>query len=118
MFSISVFAEAPHPQEPKGWTELNSPEPAILSWVKPDESKKLSESPNISIQKFERNEKFEKFVKEKSLDKDSCRDLKDEGWNQTWCLREKSILVILSKNEDSETSKIKKDLRTWVLTHD
>lgn len=113
-----AFAESPRPVEPKGWVALESQDPILLSWTKPNIDKTLKGSPNFSVQKFSRSEKFEKFVKEKSLDKDQCRDLKDGGWNQTWCLREKSILVILSKNEDSESPSIKKILRAWVLTHE
>lgn len=118
LFSLSVNAEGLHPKEPKGWVEANSLDPAILTWIKGDSNKKLKEVPNFTVQKFQRTEKFEKFVKEKPLDKDQCRDLKDEGWNQTWCLREKSILVILSRNEDSEGPHIKKILKEWVLTHE
>lgn len=113
-----TYAEAPHPKEPKGWVELISLEPAILSWVKGKPDQQLKDAPNFVIQKFPRSEKFEKFIKEKPIDKDSCRDLKEEGWNQTWCLREKSVLVILSRNEDSDAPKIKKTLKEWVLTHE
>ena len=113
-----ALAEHSHPETPSGWIVGESKDPIILTWIKAHPEKDLDTVPHFLIQKFPKAEKFEKFVKEKPLDKNSCRDLKEGEWTQTWCLKKKNIFVILSKNHDSEFSKIKRTLRSWVLAHE
>lgn len=98
--------------------EINSIHPVILTWVKVNPDKKLEELPNFTIQMFEREEKLVKFVQSESLGTDGCRVVAKEEWKQEWCLRPKSILILLSKNVDTESSGIEKDLKKWILTHD
>lgn len=94
---------------------MNSLEPVILTWAKADPSKKLEQVPSIMVQKFPREKKFVDFVQEKALDAKGCRTLSAGGWNQTWCLRSKSVLAILSRDQVSDVEPI---VKQWVLTHD
>lgn len=118
LLSLSANAESLRPKEPKGWVEMSSTDPAVLTWAKVEPTKKLADVSHFSVQQFPKSEKFEKFVKEKPLDKDSCRDLKDGGWNQTWCIRKDYVFAILSKNEGSDSKEIKEALRKWVLSYE
>lgn len=114
-FAFSLRAEELHPHAPKGWVEMNSLDPVILTWAKADPSKKLEQVPSIMVQKFPREKKFVDFIQEKPLDQKGCRSLVAAGWNQTWCLRANSVLAILSREDVSEVEAI---VKSWVLSHD
>jgi hypothetical protein len=115
---ISYGQSQSQPQAPRGWIEGIKVDSVVLNWNKVKTEQDLSKSPSLQVQKLPKSDSLVRFVKQKKIDKDSCRDLVDGGWNQTWCIKNKSIFVILSKNEDKETLDIKKTLRKWVLTHE
>jgi hypothetical protein len=117
-FTSQIFASTTRPLEPKGWVEMNSDGPVLLTWAKAPEKGSLEEAPTLMVQNFERDEKMQTFIKAKALDKKGCFDLTEEGWKQTWCPRSSKIFVILSRGEDSELPSLKEKLQTWVLSHD
>ena len=114
-FAFSLRAEELHPHAPRGWVEMNSLEPVILTWAKGDPTKKLEQVPSIMVQKFPRDKKFVDFVNEKPLDEKGCRSLEAGGWNQTWCLRNKSVMAILSRDDVKEVEGL---VKKWALSHD
>jgi hypothetical protein len=103
----------PFPAMPKGWVELKSSDPVILSWARALPEKNLEEVPTLMVQRFPRTEKFVQFIQTKKNEKD-CRELELRPWNQTWCLKKDSVLVVLSKNEDQALLLEKKKLLDWV----
>jgi hypothetical protein len=110
--SLKVMA-GPFPAMPKGWVELKSSDPVILSWARALPEKNLEEVPTLMVQRFPRTEKFVQFIQTKKNEKD-CRELELRPWNQTWCLKKDSVLVVLSKNEDQALLLEKKKLLDWV----
>ena len=104
-------------QRPSDWAEMNSIGPVILTWVKAMPDKKLSEVPTIQVQQYTLQASLVKFIQEK-IDSDNCRQIEEDGWNQSWCLRKNKIMVILSRGENAELVEVKESVKSWVLSHD
>lgn len=118
IFSFNSFAEGPHPIEPTGWVEMHSIEPVILTWVKASPDKELEEVPTFMVQKYPKSEKFQQFIRANRPDASGCFEITNKEWTQTWCVREKSVLTLMTKGVDESSARIKATLRAWVLTHE
>ncbi len=92
---------------------MKSLDPVILTWVKADPKKKLSEVPTLTVQSFPLSEKLRSFF-QKYNSRGGCFDLQDKEWKQSWCEMKNQAYVILSKNETPELIEHKKRLMTWV----
>lgn len=121
IISVQVQANALYPKAPSTWVEVKSLSPVLLTWAYADPEKKLLETPSLMVQEFPREEKFVKFIQKEKLDSHQCREVKaknKEDWDQTWCLRKDSILVLLSKGESSLISAPKETLLKWIHSYE
>lgn len=118
ILSLNSFADDPHPHAPSEWVEIHSIEPVILTWVKAIPDKEIEEVPTFIVQKFPKDEKFKKFLKEHKADASGCFNLTNKDWEQTWCERKHKVMTVLSRGQDKDSAKIKEQLKSWVLSHD
>ena len=116
-----TYATVFYPKTPSAWVEMNSLSPVILTWAYADPDKKLMDTPSLMVQEFPRNEKLTKFVQKNKLDSHQCREVKaqkKDDWDQVWCLRKDSVLVLLSKGDPALVSAPKKTLLKWVHSYE
>jgi hypothetical protein len=116
--SLNSYAEESRPVAPTGWVELNSDDPILLTWAKAEPEKNLVNVATIMLQRFERSEKFQKFISDNKSDSSGCFELSESGWDQTWCARKKEVYAIVQRGTDPELKEIKQKLKEWVMTHD
>lgn len=121
LFINQTYATNFYPKVPSAWVEMNSLSPVILTWAYADPDKKLIDTPSLMVQEFSRNEKLIKFVNKEKLDSHQCREVKaqkNQDWDQVWCLRKDSVLVLLSKGDPALVSTPKETLLKWVHSYE
>ncbi len=121
LFISQTYATVFYPKTPSSWVQMNSLSPVILTWAYADPNKKLIDTPSLMVQEFTRTEKLTKFMQKEKLDSHQCREIKaqkKEDWDQIWCLRKDTVLVLLSKGDPTLTIAPKETLLKWVHSYE
>lgn len=102
---------------PRGWVQMQTPDPIILSWVRVVEGKKMEESPTLMIQKHEYSLPWEKSLSQISEESDGCKRvaaIDKSDWNQLYCLRDKTIFAILWRGESDDMASTLNLAKNWL----
>jgi len=121
LFISQSYATVFYPKAPSAWVEMNSLSPVILTWAYADPDKKLLDTPSLMVQEFPRSEKLTKFIQKERWESHQCREVKAQkkaDWDQVWCLRKDSVLVLLSKGDPILINTPKETLLKWVHSYE
>lgn len=106
---------------PRGWIEMQTPDPIILSWVKVVEGKAIESSPVIMIQKHELSSKWIETLDQITTTEDGCKKVSStdqKDWNQLYCLINRKVIAILWRGGSEDISSALKAAKTWLYENE
>lgn len=113
LISLACAHAWARPDLPTGWVEMRSLDPVILTWVKAEPHKDLTEVPTLTVQTYSLTEKLRRLFSDHKS-QGSCFEMRDKEWEQTWCEKKNLAYVILSKNQTPELVEQRKKLLSWI----